>query len=600
MKYRPEIDGLRALAITSVVLFHADLPFIRGGFLGVDIFFVISGYLITTIILTDVNAGKFSFQRFYERRARRILPALFLVMATTLPLGYFLMMPDEYKNFGQSVLATAVFSNNILLSLTSDYWALVSEFKPFLHTWSLSVEEQYYAIFPVIVIALSMFRQRVTFYTLIGLTVISLAAAVWGTVHTPTAAFYLLHTRAWEILFGAIAAYLMAHSGIRLGSHWAQEGAGLVGLVAIVVSVVVLDGEYRSPGITTIIPTLGATLIILFAKDGTFAQRLLGSRPFVAIGLVSYSWYLWHQPIFAFARIYSVEPLSTGLFLALAGMSLLLAYLTWRFVERPFRNSSVVSRPAIWAFAVTGSACAIVSGYYLNATYGMAWRVFDAETRVSDMDKRIYNERVFKYKVGGFRAPDKLKLLVTGNSFGRDFVNITQETYDTSGIEVVYRDDASGCILPFKNDLLRSLYDAADVIVIASGYKPECIAPDINFANSHHKKLFYVGTKDFGYNLNWTIHLASNQRGDQYNHLPAHIASEERMLESIVPRDHFISFLSALTKGDLVQITDDRGRMLSTDRKHVTKFGAILLGERALRGSPYAEAIGNPPPPKAP
>ena len=307
MRYRREVDGLRTLAVLPVIFFHGGFSAFSGGFVGVDVFFVISGYLITSIILADLEAGQFSLVRFYERRARRILPALFLVMATTSLFAYLWMMPDEFKNFGQSLLATAMFSNNLLLAITSDYWSLASEFKPLLHTWSLGVEEQYYVIFPLLMIICWAYFRSWEMFVLGFLLVVSMIAAVWGVAHIPTMAFYALPTRAWEILLGALVAYYLAHNKVDVMARSCNQVLGLIGLVLILVPVFIFNENYLSPGLTTLAPTVGTVLIILFALEGTIIHRLLSSRAMVGLGLISYSLYLWHQPLFALARVYSVQ-----------------------------------------------------------------------------------------------------------------------------------------------------------------------------------------------------------------------------------------------------------------------------------------------------
>lgn len=217
MKYRPEVDGLRAVAVISVLLFHAGFAVFSGGFVGVDVFFVISGYLITTIMLGELEKGTFSLLNFYERRFRRILPALYLVMAVTLAVGWFTLLPDEYKNLGQSVVATTFYANNMLLGLTSGYWDLASQFKPLLHTWSLGVEEQYYAVVPLLL----MVAWRWTRWLGLGIVVLttaSLVLAQWMIYVSPSWAFYLLPTRFWELATGALCAWLLFSKKIKTNS----------------------------------------------------------------------------------------------------------------------------------------------------------------------------------------------------------------------------------------------------------------------------------------------------------------------------------------------------------------------------------------------
>ncbi len=591
MFYRREIDGLRTLAVVPVILFHSGMSVFGGGFVGVDVFFVISGYLITSIILADIEAGRFSLAYFYERRARRILPALLFVIAATIPFAESWMMPDEFKNFGQSMVATTVFSNNILLAATSDYWSLASEFKPLLHTWSLGVEEQYYMIFPLILmLCWRLFRNRLIFI-LCAAFAVSLTTAVWGVTKFPAATFYLLPTRAWEILLGALVAYYHAHGKGVARAGAVSQSLSAIGVLLIVFSVFVFDENFPSPGLTTLAPTIGAVLIILFAFEGTITHRFLGSRAMVGVGLISYSLYLWHQPIFALARIYSPQPVGGGVFAILIVLCFAPAYLSWRFIEIPFRNKATVSRKTLVYVCALGSASAFAFGVYLNYSYGMLGRFFDAQTRIEDIDKRFYNERVFHFKNDIFSSQAKLKVLVSGNSFGRDFVNMTTEVFDVHNVEIVYRDDLSSCILPHRSDMSDKLFYSADVIIFASDVKTECVSDDIKFAQSHGKEIFYIGTKDFGYNLNWLIRLPPDQRRNQYNQISDTVIADEANLSSNVPPEHFISLLSPVLKDGKIPVTDDSGRVLSTDRRHVTKYGAIFFGEKALLNSRYGAVI---------
>lgn len=591
MRYRREVDGLRALAVVPVIFFHGGFAAFSGGFVGVDVFFVISGYLITSIILDDLEADQFSLVRFYERRARRILPALFLVMATTSLFAYSWMMPDEFKNFGQSLLATSTFSNNILLAITSDYWSLASEFKPLLHTWSLGVEEQYYVIFPLLMtLCRACFRRWET--PILGLLfVVSMIAAVWGAAHVPTMAFYALPTRAWEIMLGVFAAYYLAHNKVDDCARSRNQVLSLVGVILIVAPVFIFNQNYPSPGLATAAPTVGTVLIILFALEGTIVHLLLSSRTMVGIGLISYSLYLWHQPLFALARVYSAQAPGAGVFATLIALTFVLAYLTWRFVETPFRNSAIVCSRTVVNVSALGSLSFVVFGYYLNVSYGMAWRAFDAQTNIEDVDKRFYNERAFRFKKDSFTSQDVLKLLVIGNSFGRDFVNMTAETFDTKNIEIVYRDDFSDCIVPYRNSISAMLFGSADVIVFASGYHKDCVGTDVPFLQEHGKNVFYVGAKSFGANLNWIIRLSPDERPTRYNRLPDETVAEERRLASNAPTDNFISLLAPVVKDGQIPITDNSGRPLSVDRAHVTKFGAIFFGEKVLLGSRYGAIL---------
>ena len=591
MLYRREIDGLRALAVLPVILFHAGFETFSGGFVGVDVFFVISGYLITTIILAELEQGKFSIVNFYERRARRILPALFVVMLLSLLFGYFLLMPDEFKNLGQSFVATSLFSNNVLLGLTSDYWDLASEFKPLLHTWSLGVEEQYYVIVPVLLMIFWKIGKSSIVYLLWSIFITSLLFAVWFVNISPKWAFYILPSRAWEICIGALAAIYLLRYATLINKFKYSNALSFLGVILIVFSILVFDSTIASPGVFLLIPTIGAVLIIIFCQPKSISFQVLGSKSFVFMGSLSYSLYLWHQPIFAFLRIYSSEHPSSFNFLALMPLVFVLSFLTWKFVESPFRSKVFVSRNLVFSYSVFGTIFFIVVGLYLNKSYGMSSRVFNDGVVVADMDKRIYNERAFAYKKEKFSDTSATNILILGDSFARDFTNLTLENFDVSHAEIVYRDDLYGCIDDYlRRKVSNSLFIEADVIVFASGvYEKDCYLKDIAFAKSRDKDIFYIGTKNFGYNLNWLIRLDKDQRKNRFNPIADSVILSDKNMAKAIPSEHFISLLSPTLVDKNIPITDDMGRMLSTDRAHLTKYGAVFFGKKAVADTLYAD-----------
>lgn len=336
MKYRAEIDGLRAIAVVPVILFHGGLPGFAGGYVGVDVFFVISGYLISTLILQDLDAGQFSVVTFYERRARRILPVLVFVMLACLPFAWALMLPDQMKEFAQSALATAAFLANVYFWREAGYFATASEQQPLLHTWSLAVEEQFYILFPLLMILLWPHRRGLALWVIVGLGLVSLAATEWGWRYAADANFYLLPTRAWELLAGVLAALYVRRHGL-----WVSQAGAALGLAAIVLSIALFDSTTPFPSLYALLPVGGTALVILCAAETTAVGRLLRLAPFVGIGLISYSAYLWHQPIFAFFRLWSPSEPGHAAMLALSGLALGLAVLSWRFVERPFRSGAL-------------------------------------------------------------------------------------------------------------------------------------------------------------------------------------------------------------------------------------------------------------------
>lgn len=357
MHYRREVDGLRAIAVLPVILFHAGFGLFSGGFVGVDVFFVISGYLITSIILTEMREGKFTIIAFYERRARRILPALFVVMLACVPFAWLWMLPGELRDFSRSLVAVSVFASNVLFWRESGYFDTATELKPLLHTWSLALEEQYYLLFPIFLLLTWRLGKRWILGILVALAFISFAAAMWSAPDNPGAAFYLLPTRFWELLVGAFIAFYyfnnnVNEAGMGKAGPLVDQSVSIIGILLIAYAVFAFDKNTPFPSQYTLIPTLGAALLILFATPRTLVGKLLSSKLLVGVGLISYSAYLWHQPLFAFARIRSFDGPSSAVFLLLSLLSLSLAYCSWRFVEKPFRDRRRVSRGPVFGAAL--------------------------------------------------------------------------------------------------------------------------------------------------------------------------------------------------------------------------------------------------------
>ena len=409
MKYRPEVDGLRALAVVPVILFHADFYLFAGGFVGVDIFFVISGYLITTIIIKELDAGNFSIVNFYERRARRILPALFFVMLVCLPLSWVFLISPDMQNFGQSLVAVSVFGANILFWLTGGYFETASELKPLLHTWSLSLEEQFYVIFPVLMLTLWRFRKRLVVTILVTIGLVSLAFAQLSVVAYPDASFYLLHTRAWELLVGSFVAFYFYWFSRRsdhrqvFESRWLHELCGVSGLVLIVYAIFTFDAETPFPSLYTLIPVVGTALILTFANPNTLVGKLFCHKALVGIGLISYSLYLWHQPLFAYARHYAIGDPSIPVYLLLSVLSIGLAYLSWKYIEAPFRSRKKFTRRQIFSLSILGSAFFIAIGLVGHFTNGQYFRSYDTVQRdlLSTMEQRGANSDCWRQLARG-------------------------------------------------------------------------------------------------------------------------------------------------------------------------------------------------------
>lgn len=444
VKYRREIDGLRAVAVLPVILFHAGFKAFEGGYVGVDVFFVISGYLITTIILSDMNKGKFSIVTFYERRARRILPALFFVMLCCLPFAWFWLLPNHLKDFSQSLTGVSAFSSNILFWKQSGYFGTAAELTPLLHTWSLSVEEQYYVLFPLFLMALWKLRKRWIFGSLMAVAVVSLILAQWGAYNHPSTTFFLLPTRVWELAIGALIAFYFLYKKEQsefVTSHKAtSEVLGLLGLALICYSIFAFNKFTPFPSFYALIPTIGTALIIIFSTSDTISGRLLATKAMVGIGLISYSTYLWHQPLFVFARHRSISELSVTQLFVLSILSIVLAYFSWRYVEMPFRDKKAVSRKTVFSFAVVGSVAFAAVGIVGHINNGFDKRVNDSGILLTDISKKLTFNKGLATNCDDFtlspdcRTSDNPEILLWGDSFSMHLAQGIMASNSQAGI----------------------------------------------------------------------------------------------------------------------------------------------------------------------
>ncbi len=353
IQYRPEIDGLRAIAVGAVILYHAKINIFgqsfSGGFIGVDIFFVISGYLITSIILKElVNTGSFSFKFFYERRIRRILPVLLVVMLLSLPIAWLFLLPNNFVDFSKSILYSIGFSSNFYFhNVGQEYDAESGLFIPFLHTWSLSVEEQYYILFPIILFTTFKYFRKYLIHIFIICFIVSLGLANWSSKNFPSASFYFVHTRMWELLSGSILAYFEITRGYKSKNKILNLISPTLGLFLIVHSILFFNTKMFHPSFYTLSPIIGVCLIIWYSNKDELITKILSTKLFVGIGLISYSLYLWHYPFFSFARVTYffndniLKELSVGFII------IILSILSYYFVEKPFRNKNYKFRKLI-------------------------------------------------------------------------------------------------------------------------------------------------------------------------------------------------------------------------------------------------------------
>jgi len=477
IKYRPEIDGLRAVAVMPVILFHAGFPGFSGGYVGVDIFFVISGYLITLILLSDnENKKVFRLVDFYERRARRILPAFFFVLFLTTVAVMFYSFPTEYKSYSKALLSTLIFSSNVYFYFSSGYFDQSSELNPLLHTWSLSVEEQFYIFFPLLLLYLLRKGGGILLYvTLFLLAVISFFLSVVLIRYDVNANFYLLPTRAWELLVGTGVA-LIEFKRVVLADKYQRllVFVGLIGMCLVIYSIVAFDKKSHVPGVHALFPVFGAAMIVIGAKRGNLVGWVLGSMPLVRIGLISYSAYLIHQPLFAVARMISLDHLTPLEHAPLILATIILAYLVWRFVENPFRNKSKITLQFIVRGSVSASLLFVVVGVYGVVSAGWGGR-FEPETLSLLNHSKIDYTRQIKCEDLVASYPDVnsacvihdegqvegSKVAVWGDSHARSIVWQVAERFNNDGISVLNL-ATSGC--PGIADIYRKSVTAESVL----------------------------------------------------------------------------------------------------------------------------------------
>jgi peptidoglycan/LPS O-acetylase OafA/YrhL len=618
LAYRPEIDGMRALAVLPVIAYHAGLRFFGGGYVGVDVFFVISGFLITSLILADDH---FSFVRFYERRARRILPALFVVLVACIPFAVWLMLPYQLANFGKSVAAVSLFSSNIVFWRESGYFAAANELKPLLHTWSLAIEEQFYLVFPIALLGARRLGHR-WLAVLVGASlVLSLGVAEWAARHSYAAInYYLIPSRAWELLVGVALALLARVYHERRGA----EIFAALGVLLIGYAVIVYDATTPYPSLYTLAPTIGAALVIWFASPSTLIGRALAWRPLVAIGLVSYGAYLWHQPLLAFARLGHARPMGVALVLL---ATFPLAYLSYRYVERPARNPTIVSTRAVFRVAGSSMVAFVGIGGVLVLSRGLLLR-FPAEDRellsVNPAELGRYTERAFRSLVRPAFTPagKRPRVAVIGDSYAQDFVNMAQvagaldraqfvafpiaarcpKYLGAADVRALYAQqrefyDAAYCEGYSAMARARPLMDSADIIVLAAHWRlweAQRIHETIREMHLRpSQSVLIVGSKYFG-----TIAplgyrpLTVAQRRALRNPIDSlDVATNATFRVAGVP---FVDTQRLLCGSDATCEVFGDGHLLTYDGEHFTPAGATYAAARVF-AAPVLQHLASAP-----
>jgi peptidoglycan/LPS O-acetylase OafA/YrhL len=585
IRYRNDIDGLRAYAVIAVIIFH--LGFLPNGYLGVDVFFVISGYLITSSLYKELTNNSFSIWKFYERRIRRIIPLLLFITTTAFFIGLFVMLPDDLENLAQSVVASNFSANNILMLITSaDYWAAKNEYKPLMHTWSLGIEEQYYLIYPFLLLLVSKIRSSFVFHFLILTSLISIVLFLF--YGNPASRFYLLQYRFFELSIGGF--FAIAFFGKNIFNPFIKYVFSLSALGILVC--------LFTPGLSNqflIIATTFLTVMLLttggLISERNFISKNVFQNPIaVYIGRISFSLYLWHQLIFAFSRYALYEKITFPNSLILIAITFLLSIFTYHFIENPFRNRKLFSTKKVLTILSVTFLLSTSSAIYIYFIGGV-YKDFDAIGLTTEDVKKQgynmfsstdnihihYNEKIRKLD-RPFSNLSKRNILIIGNSYGRDVANIFVESSMNSKNELRYFD-----INRAKKDenIVERWKDADVIIFAANGFLSKDWIMDIGQVFGFTvdlQKVYVFGTKDYGYSngIHYNKMSSISDFSNYYANMRDGTLEEDKLLQTEWG-SNYISLISPLIdKEGKIRIFDDNGKFISQDTVHLTKAGAIF------------------------
>lgn len=502
--YEPEVDGLRAFAVIAVILFHAGFHSLEGGFVGVDIFFVISGYLIGTIVTRSAALGTFRFGVFYERRIRRIIPPLLLTLVATLPFAWAWMMPEPFQNFGQSVVAATLSAANILFHLTVGYFDPGVDFKPLVHTWSLGVEEQFYVLFPIIVWAVyKLGAARAMWVTLVAAWVLSFTYAVIESQQSGQPSFFLPMQRFWELLTGV----LLAGCAPGLRQHLHQQSSIIrnvlasIAAIGLVACVVLLDRSFAWPGPWSLVPVLLSAIAIL-SFQGTHVGQFFSNTVVVKIGLISYGLYLFHYPVMALARVRLLEAPSPWLLLLLMVPTTVVAWLSYRYFETPCRKAERVSYPRLLVGSGVVALGLVVVGVGAHVTGGFTSRMDDTEARIL-AHKRESPEVLDRIRTES--GPIKMQMKRVATSDGQGSIAVLGDSHAAAlarGLRDYARDVGAGALHIELRGCLRIPTLVFDTM--SARRVEECQA---FFAGPMKRALLEQGVQVLIVALRWSYHL---------------------------------------------------------------------------------------------
>lgn len=589
MTYRKDIEGLRGIAVIAVVLFH--LGYLPNGYLGVDIFFVISGYLITGLLYNESKNDNFSILRFYERRIRRIIPLLLFITGISMILGLILMLPDDLENLSQSVVATNFSANNYLLWITySDYWSIKSEFKPLLHTWSLGIEEQFYLLYPWLFLIFFRSKRIVLTSVILLITIVSLVLFLLA--DDQTSKFYLIQYRFFELAVGGLG-ILLNLENLKFSSliYKVLASITLIGLLLVILFPFTLPNDISL--ISIVLLSIYTIVSGIRSKaPNILYNSILSNRGLVHIGKISYSLYMWHQVIFAFTKYSYIETIDWKTAILLIILMYLLSLFSYYFIEQPYRNRQNLSFKHLISLLSISFIIVTIIAFYTYSKGGII-RDFDAlDIKLDDYNGK-YNlfqksdniHKAFNEKVRtldkDFDNSDKTKILVIGNSFGRDVVNILNNCDLKENIEIRYFDiDKLG-----KENSIKNRIDSSDIIFLSTyHYFDQKILDTLETAAGtiiDKDKIYVFGIKDFGHNNGIPYRKYHDIKDfNQYSlTLGKRIIDINENMKTTWGQK-YIDILHEIKIGKNVRIFTPQGKFLSQDTDHLTPAGAQYLAKK--------------------
>jgi peptidoglycan/LPS O-acetylase OafA/YrhL len=617
--YRPDIDGLRAIAIAIVLMFHLNVGFTKGGYVGVDVFFVISGFLITGIILKGIEAGRFSFLHFYERRIRRLFPALVAAFAASSLVGLAVLYPVELEAYGESLASAVLFAANIFFYSGRGYFADDTGVLPLHHTWSLAVEEQFYLFFPILLILLSRFRRPVMNLLISLIAVLSFGLSLYYMSTSPEAAFYLLLPRAWELAIGAL---LAAGAVPLIASGRMRQVAAALGLIAILIAAGAFNKRVPFPGWSALLPCIGAALIIHSGRErDTLVYRLLSHPWGVLLGLASYSIYVWHVPIIAYYRLEFGDYIDNTDKIILAFICLAVGFLSWRFIERPFRYGGWLPERRL-LFQASGGAMAavlavsaiLVAGKGLETRFPLEARQLVAFRAPADPEQEegpCFISSALAKAPGVdphclALEPGKKNYLLMGDSFAIHYRRGFEDAFPqlrllvatASGCKPLLKDTGAARCRRVMNDAFYNFLPHHQVDgVIISGLWTKADLPDvlptIQYLQQFTSNVIVMGPTPIYHDKLPRLLARSILRNDP------EIVNRERDASRAALDAQFatalaggpakyVSVINALCDGRGCVTRDEKGDPIQSDYGHFTRAGARLLARLPISSNAFA------------